>query len=85
MIIRRLLGYIWPKGNSSIRRRVVTAFGLLLASKLANISVPFVFKYGVDVLSGDAPILISDCSPVSMAVVTMLTCEFCSLLFLLNK
>ncbi|KAM3173640.1 hypothetical protein ACTXT7_012128 [Hymenolepis weldensis] len=73
MIIRQLLGYIWPKGNSSIRRQVVAAFGLLLASKLANISVPFVFKYGVDVLSGDAPILLSDCSPVSMAVITMLT------------
>ncbi|VDO06303.1 unnamed protein product [Rodentolepis nana] len=73
MIVRRLLGYIWPKENPAIRRRVVTAFCLLLASKFTNIAVPFVFKYGVDVLSGDTPVLISDCSPVSMAVITMLT------------
>ncbi|KAM7532444.1 hypothetical protein Aperf_G00000133066 [Anoplocephala perfoliata] len=73
MIVRRLFGYIWPADNPSIRRRVVGAFGLLVAAKLTNIAVPFVFKHGIDVLSGDAPVLISDCSPVSMAVITMLT------------
>ena len=74
MIIRRLIGYIWPADNPSIRFRVVSAFGLLLAAKLANVAVPFIFKYGVDVVSGDAPILLSDFSPTAMAVTTMLTC-----------
>ncbi|CDS41618.1 ATP binding cassette sub family B [Echinococcus multilocularis] len=73
MIIRRLFGYIWPADNPSIRYRVVTAFGLLLAAKLANVAVPFIFKYGVDVISGDAPVLLSSCSPTTMAVTTMLT------------
>ncbi|VDM32993.1 unnamed protein product [Hydatigera taeniaeformis] len=75
MIIRRLFGYIWPADNPSIRYRVVTAFGLLLAAKLANVAVPFIFKYGVDVISGDAPILLSSCSPTTMAITTMLTCN----------
>ncbi|KAL5102945.1 ATP-binding cassette sub-family B member 7 mitochondrial [Taenia crassiceps] len=73
MILRRLFGYIWPADNPSIRYRVVTAFGLLLAAKLANVAVPFIFKYGVDVISGDAPILLSSCSPTTMAVTTMFT------------
>lgn len=85
MILRRLFGYIWPADNPSIRYRVVTAFGLLLAAKLANVAVPFIFKYGVDVISGDAPILLSSCSPTTMAVTTMLTCKyhsiFCTVLF----
>ncbi|VDD82204.1 unnamed protein product [Mesocestoides corti] len=72
-IIRRLLGYIWPSDNPAIRFRVATAFGLLLAAKLANVAVPFIFKYGIDVLSGDSPVLLSDCSPTAMAVTTMLT------------
>ncbi|EUB58329.1 ATP-binding cassette sub-family B member 7 [Echinococcus granulosus] len=76
MIIRRLFGYIWPADNPSIRYRVVTAFGLLLAAKLANVAVPFIFKYGVDVISGDAPVLLSSCSPTTMAVTTMLTCKY---------
>ncbi|KAL5967668.1 ATP-binding cassette sub-family B member 7 mitochondrial [Taenia solium] len=54
MILRRLFGYIWPADNPSIRYRVVTAFGLLLAAKLANVAVPFIFKYGVDVISDGA-------------------------------
>ena len=76
MIIRRLIGYIWPADNPSIRYRVVSAFGLLLVAKLANVAVPFIFKYGVDVLSGDAPILLSDCSPTTMAIASMLTCTW---------
>ncbi len=74
-IIRRLLGYIWPEDNPGIRRRVVAAVSLLLSAKLANVAVPFIFKYGIDVLSGDAPILLASVSPTTMAVTTMLTCK----------
>ncbi|VDN14173.1 unnamed protein product, partial [Dibothriocephalus latus] len=71
-IITKLMGYIWPADKPSIRYRVVGAFGLLLAAKLSNVAVPFVFKYGIDVLSGDTPVLLSSLSPTSMAVTSML-------------
>ena len=43
-----MLSYVWPKDNYRIRLRVVIALGLLVGSKLLNISVPFVFKSAVD-------------------------------------
>ncbi|KAL7056623.1 hypothetical protein AAHC03_021016 [Spirometra sp. Aus1] len=76
-IISKLLGYIWPADKPGIRYRVVGAFSLLLAAKLSNVAVPFVFKYGIDVLSGDTPVLLSTLSPTSMAVTSMLLYGAC--------
>ncbi|BHF77976.1 ATP-binding cassette sub- B member 7, mitochondrial [Sparganum proliferum] len=76
-IITKLLGYIWPADKPGIRYRVVGAFGLLLAAKLSNVAVPFIFKYGIDVLSGDTPVLLSTLSPTSMAVTSMLLYGAC--------
>lgn len=76
-IITKLLGYIWPADKPGIRYRVVSAFSLLLAAKLSNVAVPFVFKYGIDVLSGDTPVLLSTLSPTSMAVTSMLLYGAC--------
>uniref|UniRef100_A0A0X3NGW1 Iron-sulfur clusters transporter ABCB7, mitochondrial n=1 Tax=Schistocephalus solidus TaxID=70667 RepID=A0A0X3NGW1_SCHSO len=76
-IITKLLGYIWPADKPGIRYRVVGAFSLLLAAKLSNVAVPFVFKYGIDVLSGDTPVLLSTLSPTSMAVTSMLLYGAC--------
>ena len=50
-MIKVMLSYIWPKGNSSVKRRVVFAMVLLVGAKLLNISVPFMFKYTIDELS----------------------------------
>ena len=50
-MVKVLLNYIWPKGNSALKRRVVFALGLLVGAKLLNISVPFLFKYTIDELS----------------------------------
>ena len=50
-MIKVMLSYIWPKGNSSVKRRVVFAMALLVGAKLLNISVPFMFKYTIDELS----------------------------------
>lgn len=50
-ILKNLSGYLWPADSPHIRRRVISAISLLAASKLLNVSVPFLFKYAVDVLS----------------------------------
>ena len=46
-----MISYIWPKDQPSTRNRVKLAVGLLVAAKLLNISVPFIFKHAVDYLN----------------------------------
>ena len=48
---RAMIAYIWPKDDPGVRRRVKIAVGLLVAAKLLNISVPFIFKHAVDNLN----------------------------------
>ncbi|UXI14267.1 ATP-binding cassette sub-family B member 7-like [Sarcoptes scabiei] len=50
-IIKQMLSYTWPKDRPEIRKRVLIALGLLVAAKSVNISVPFVFKHGIDHLN----------------------------------
>ncbi|KAG2449672.1 hypothetical protein HYH02_005201 [Chlamydomonas schloesseri] len=50
-ILRRLVGYLWPKDNPEFRGRVVAATGLLVTAKLLNINVPIALKLAVDALS----------------------------------
>ncbi|KAJ7515908.1 hypothetical protein O6H91_22G034100 [Diphasiastrum complanatum] len=52
MQILRTLGiYLWPKDNIDFRGRVVVALSLLIAAKVLNVQVPFLFKYAIDALS----------------------------------
>ncbi|KAI0562481.1 ATP-binding cassette transporter subfamily B member 9 group ATM protein PpABCB9 [Gracilaria domingensis] len=53
-VLRTLSGYLWPADDSYIKRRVVLAMGLLGASKVLSVSVPFFFKYAVDAISVSA-------------------------------
>ncbi|XP_022704054.1 ATP-binding cassette sub-family B member 7, mitochondrial-like isoform X2 [Varroa jacobsoni] len=50
-IVREMFKYIWPKDKPHIRRTVLSALGILVAAKLMNVSVPFIFKYLVDSLN----------------------------------
>ncbi|CAN8067100.1 unnamed protein product [Agarophyton chilense] len=50
-VLRNLSGYLWPTDDSYIKRRVMLAVGLLGASKILSVSVPFFFKYAVDAIS----------------------------------
>ncbi|KZP00358.1 P-loop containing nucleoside triphosphate hydrolase protein [Calocera viscosa TUFC12733] len=50
-IIKQLVVNVWPKGEWSVKARVVTAFVLLIAGKVANVQVPFFFKGVVDALN----------------------------------
>ncbi|WP_245216267.1 ABCB family ABC transporter ATP-binding protein/permease [Sagittula salina] len=55
--IRRVWPYIWPEGEkfSWVRRRVVIAMALLIASKLIAVVTPIFYKRAVDALSGEVP------------------------------
>lgn len=50
-VLRHLAGFVWPADAPELRRKVQIAVGLLLASKVLTVSVPFLFKHAVDALS----------------------------------
>ncbi len=47
--------YLWPKGDSALKLRVVAALVLVVLAKLFSVAVPFVLKTIVDALSKGAP------------------------------
>jgi ABC-type transport system involved in Fe-S cluster assembly fused permease/ATPase subunit len=54
--LKGLAPYLWPRGSRELRLRVVLALFFLLAGKLVNIAVPFLYKEAIDALSpGRAP------------------------------
>ncbi|KAG0335466.1 Iron-sulfur clusters transporter atm1, mitochondrial, partial [Podila humilis] len=55
-IFKDLIVYIWPKGDSNAKKRVMAASVLLVLSKLLNIQVPFYFKEIIDQLNVEFPI-----------------------------
>ncbi|HEY1798721.1 MAG TPA: ABC transporter ATP-binding protein/permease [Stellaceae bacterium] len=50
--LKDLAPFLWPRQAPNLRLRVVAALGLLLASKIVSISVPFLYKRAVDALTG---------------------------------
>ncbi|ETS63838.1 hypothetical protein PaG_02159 [Moesziomyces aphidis] len=50
-IIKKLIQYVWPKGDFGTKQRVVLALALLVGGKLLNVQVPFFFKAIVDRLN----------------------------------
>ncbi|KAJ8978515.1 hypothetical protein NQ317_002419 [Molorchus minor] len=67
-MIQGMLQYIWPKDDKTIRDRVKLAVYLLVGAKVANITVPFIFKYAVDYLNAGA-VLNMDTAPQTAASV----------------
>ncbi|MCK8483782.1 ABC transporter ATP-binding protein/permease [Aliiroseovarius sp. S2029] len=52
--IKRVAPYLWPDDQPWVKRRVVIALVMLLASKIVSVLTPFLYKGAVDVLSGEA-------------------------------
>lgn len=50
-IIKKLIQYVWPKGDFATKQRVLLALALLVGGKLLNVQVPFFFKAIVDRLN----------------------------------
>ncbi|HYM31792.1 MAG TPA: ABC transporter ATP-binding protein/permease [Candidatus Cybelea sp.] len=48
--LRNLTPYLWPRGLLSLKVRVVLALTLLMAAKITNVYVPFLYKAAVDQL-----------------------------------
>ena len=51
--IRRVLPYLWPDGQSWVKRRVVLSLLALLVARLISVATPFLYKAAVDSLSGE--------------------------------
>ncbi len=52
--IRKVIPYMWPKGQGWVKRRVVLAMFLLVFAKVISVLTPFFYKAAVDALAGDA-------------------------------
>jgi ATP-binding cassette subfamily B protein len=53
--LRRVAPYLWPDGQAWVKRRVVLALAFLIVAKLVSVSTPWLYKFAVDRLGGDAP------------------------------
>jgi ATP-binding cassette subfamily B (MDR/TAP) protein 7 len=54
-VIKKLLSYVWPKGNWRIKSRVIIALSLLIAAKVLNVSIPFLLRDIINYYNGKAP------------------------------
>ncbi len=52
--LRRVAPYLWPKGESWVKRRVLLSLAALLVARLVSVSTPFFYKAAVDALGGEA-------------------------------
>lgn len=50
-VIRRVLPYLWPEGQTWVKRRVVIALAVLLISKFIAVGTPILYKQAVDALA----------------------------------
>ena len=86
--MRTLLPYLWPKRGTSeiwveMRLRVFVALVLLVGAKLANVTVPVLYKQAVDVLTGQNGTTLILAVPIGLLVayglVRILTVAFSEL------
>ncbi len=48
--LRRFLPYLWPQGRPALKRKIVFAVLLVLASKAITLALPFAYKRAVDAM-----------------------------------
>jgi ATP-binding cassette, subfamily B, heavy metal transporter len=53
--MRRVGPYLWPEGQTWIKRRVVLALSFLIVAKLISVTTPYFYKLAVDALGGKEP------------------------------
>lgn len=69
-IVKQMLSYTWPKDRPDIRNRVIMALGLLVAAKAVSISVPFIFKHGIDHLNQHTGNMLAMTDPTNTVITT---------------
>jgi len=52
--LKRFLPYLWPKGEPSLRLRIIVAGFLVLCAKAAVLTMPFIYKAVIDGMANDA-------------------------------
>lgn len=52
-VLSNLLPYLWPKGRTDLKTRVVVALVLLVCAKVATVTVPLVLREAVDALTAE--------------------------------
>ena len=67
-VIQRVAPYLWPKGDTGARIRVVIALVALVAAKLATVGTPILYMWAVDELTTptEAPIWLL--TPVALVI-----------------
>ena len=50
-VLTNLLPYLWPRGRTDLKTRVVAALALLVCAKIATVTVPLVLREAVDALT----------------------------------
>ena len=50
-VVRQVVPYLWPKGETEAKVRVVAAMLFLILAKVATVITPFFFKYAVDAIA----------------------------------
>lgn len=68
-MMRSLLVTLWPKDKWSFKVRVLVAVALLIASKILNVQVPFIFKGIIDGMNTD--MALSSPNTLSTVLLTM--------------
>ncbi|KAF8895982.1 P-loop containing nucleoside triphosphate hydrolase protein [Infundibulicybe gibba] len=53
IIIKQLMGNVWPKNDWKTRGTVLLGFALLISGKVLNVQVPMIFKGVIDALNMD--------------------------------
>ena len=66
--VRTLMPYLWPRGETETKIRVAIAIVLLVAAKIATVSVPALFGRAVDALD-PAGISVGDIVVVPVALI----------------
>jgi ATP-binding cassette, subfamily B, heavy metal transporter len=54
--LRRFLPYLWPRDRPALKRKIVIAVLLVLASKAVTLALPFVYKQAVDAMGVLGPV-----------------------------
>lgn len=65
-----LAPYLWPKGETTLRARVVLAMACLVLAKITNVYVPYLLKLAIDALEGGNAQKAADASSHNMGGIT---------------
>ncbi|MDO5658621.1 MAG: ATP-binding cassette domain-containing protein [Paracoccus sp. (in: a-proteobacteria)] len=52
VILRRVMAFFWPSGDSALKWRISTALAAMLLAKLIVVGVPVLYKYVIDEFTG---------------------------------